>query len=80
MVAVALIILFCVRVNMYVSKAKYVKTHTERHYQHGYLYYQNTSHSASNHGEGVALRKLIGHMHRKSSQTLRSGKYDQLVG
>jgi len=54
---------FCVKVNMHVSKAKYVKTHTERHYQHGYLYYQNMSHSTSNHGEGVALRKLIGHMH-----------------
>jgi len=31
-VAVALIILFCVRINVQVRKAKYVKTHTQRQY------------------------------------------------
>jgi len=30
-VAVALIMLFCVRINVQVNKAKYVRKHTQRH-------------------------------------------------
>ena len=37
-------------------------------------------HSHSNRGEGLAVRKLIGHMHPLSSSKSQSEKYDQLVG
>jgi len=36
-VAVALMILFCVRIYMQVSKEKYARTHTERHYKYNQL-------------------------------------------
>jgi len=57
-VVVALMMLFRVRINVQVSKAKYVRKHTQRYYQEGFVYGEDVHHSASNHGEDVALRKL----------------------
>jgi len=65
-VVVALRILF-VRINEQVSKAKYVGTHTQRQQQPCIVHYQDALYSPSNHGGEVALRKLIQHIHRKSS-------------
>jgi len=57
-VAVALIMLFCMRISMQVSKVKYARTHTQRRYQLGCIYCQDALDSPSNHGEVLALRKL----------------------
>jgi len=65
---------------MQVSRAKYARTHTERHHQHGCLYYQDTLYSSSNHGEGIAVRKLSRDICQISSQTSRTEKNDQVVG
>jgi len=54
-VAVALVILFCITINVHLSKTKCVRTHTERHDQDGFVYFEEALDSASNHGEGVAL-------------------------
>ena len=43
---------------MQVSKAKYVRTHTERHHHNCIVYYKDGLGFPSNHGEGVALQKL----------------------
>jgi len=78
-VAVALIMLFCARISMQVSKVKYVGTHTQRHYQLCCIYYQDALYSPRNHGEVLALWKLSCYMCQLSLQTSKSEKYDQLV-
>jgi len=57
-VVVALIILFCVRRNIQVSRAKYVRTHTERHYPNSLSHYQDVSGRPSNHGEDITFQRL----------------------
>ena len=57
-VATVLTILFCVRIDVQVSKAKYGRTHTHRYFEVCLLQPKDAFHSASNHGEGVALRQL----------------------
>jgi len=80
-VVVALIMLFYVkRINMQVIKAEYVRTHTQRYYQHCCICWEDALESASNHEEEVALRKLIQHILQLSLQILQSEKYDQWVG
>ena len=79
-VVVALIMLFCVRINVQVRKAKYVKTHTQRQYQFYSIYHPGAFHSPSNHGEGLALRQLTRHMCQIWSQPSWTERYNQLVG
>jgi len=68
-VAVALIILFPVRISLQVNKEKYVRPHTQRHYQDGCIYYQEALDPPSNYEEGIIPQKLSRHMYRLSSQT-----------
>ena len=67
------------RIDEQVSKGKYVRTHTQRQQQYCIAYYKDAFDSSNNHGEEVALRKLIGHIPELSAQTLKTEKYDQLV-
>ena len=53
---------------------------TGRHYQSCILSEEDVFHSHSNRGEGLAVRKLIGHVRPLSSSKSQSRKYDQLVG
>jgi len=68
-VAIILMILFCVRINAQISKAKYIRTHTQRHCQHSCIYHQDVLYSPSNHREGVALWKLSWDICQILSQT-----------
>ena len=68
-VAVALIILFPMRINLQVNKEKYVRPHTQRHYQDGCIYYQEVLDPPRNYEEGIIPQKLSRHMYRLSSQT-----------
>jgi len=79
-VVVALTILFCVRRNMQASKAKYVRTRTQRHYQDWIVYCKDAMDSTSNHGEELSLRKTSWHIRQLSSETTKSEKYYQSVG
>ena len=77
-VVVALTILFCENKSAN-RKAKYIGTHTQMQHQSCSAYYKDALDSASNHGEEVELRKLIQHIHRKSSQTSQTKRYYQLA-
>jgi len=65
---------------MQVSKEKYARTHTERHYQACFLYLKDALILSSKHGEGLAFRKLIRRIHQLSPQTSRTEKYNQSMG
>ena len=69
-VAVVLTILFCV--NVQVMKAKHVRTHTQRHWKECLRYPEYAFYSPNNHGEGVAIRKLIAYMRQVSAETSKS--------
>jgi len=73
-VVVALTILYCVRINVQVRKTKYVRTHTQRHFQHRCICQKYVLYSAGNHGEGVELRKLIQHIYQLLLETSQSEK------
>ena len=48
------------RENKFASqRRKNVRTHTQRHYQDGCIYYQEALHPPSNYEEGITPQKLI---------------------